>query len=58
MTQLCIHSTDVSVSLPTAMRVGEGEEMMEVCATLSVMADTERYFTVLIFIEDSTGKNM
>ena len=51
-----IHSTDVSVSLPAMVNVGEGEGMVEVCATLSAMEDTERNFMIILTAVDDTGE--
>ena len=51
-----IYSVDVSVSLPAMISVGESGGMMEVCATLSAMEDTQRNFTILLVAEDDTGK--
>ncbi len=46
---------DVTVSVPAMLSVGEGDELVQVCATLSVMEDTERDFTVTLATSDGTG---
>ena len=53
---MAMHSTDVSVSLPATIIVGEGEGMVEVCATLSAMEDTERNFMITLTTDDDTGE--
>jgi hypothetical protein len=45
----------VTVSVPAMMSVGEGDVMVEVCATLSAVNDTERDFTVTLATGDGTG---
>ncbi len=58
-TVTAIFSTDVFVSvlnmLPM-MSVNEGDEMVQVCATLSVINDTERSISVTLATSDGTGK--
>ncbi len=43
------------VSVPAMLRVGEGDGMVRVCATLSAVEDTERNFTVALATTDGTG---
>ena len=45
----------MTVSLPNAINIGEGEGMVVVCATLSATEDTERSFTITLATEDDTG---
>ena len=46
---------DVSVSVPAMVSVGEGDGMVQVCATLSTVEDTERDFTITLATSDGTG---
>ena len=46
----------VSVSVPTMLSVGEEEGVVEVCASLSAMSDTERDFTVTLTTGSNTGE--
>ena len=46
---------DVSVSVPTMLSVGEGEEMVEVCVTLFTANSTDNNITVTLDTEDGTG---
>ncbi len=48
-------STDAHVSIPTMLSVGEGDGIVQVCATLSTVEDTERNFTITLATSDSTG---
>ncbi len=48
-------STDVAVSVPAMLSVGEGDGIVQVCATLSAMEDTERNFTITLATSDGTG---
>ncbi len=48
-------ATDVVVFIPTLMGVDEGDEMVQVCATLSTVEDTERNFTITLATSDGTG---
>jgi hypothetical protein len=49
-------STVVTVSVPAMMSVGEGDGMVQVCATLSAVNDTEREFSITFATGDGTGK--
>ena len=49
------YSADVSVSVPAMVSVGEGDGMVQVCATLSAVEDTERDFTITLATSDGTG---
>ncbi len=51
---LFIHA-DVAVSVPAMLSVGEGDGMVQVCATLSAMETTERNFTITLATSDNTG---
>ncbi len=51
----CSQSTDVTVSLPAIMSVGEGDGMVQVCATLSAVEDTERDVAITLATSDNTG---
>ena len=50
-----IQPTDVVVSIPALMRVGEGDGIVQVCATLSAKENTERRFIVSLVTENDTG---
>ncbi len=45
----------VSVSLPSAMSVGEGDGTVEVCATLTSAVATERDFMITLATSDGTA---
>jgi hypothetical protein len=47
--------TVVTVSVPATMSVGEGDGMVQVCATLSAVNDTEREFSITLATGDGTG---
>ena len=47
----------MGVSLSATKTVGEDEGMIDVCATLSAMEDTERNVTIVLVTEDGTGKS-
>ncbi len=47
----------MTVSVPAMLSVGEGDGMVQVCATLSAMDATERNFTITLTTSDSTGKD-
>ena len=49
------HPTDVTVSVPAMVSVGEADGMVTVCATLTAMEATERDFTITLATEDGTG---
>jgi hypothetical protein len=54
--KLYSHFTVVILSVPAMMSVGEGDGMVEVCATLqSAVNDTERNFTVTLATGDGSG---
>lgn len=56
---LCISVyIDVTVFLPAFVSVVEGDEMVSVCATLSVIEDTQRNITVTFLTSENTGKNV
>ncbi len=44
------------VFVPTLLSVGEGDGMVQACATLSTVEDTERNFTITLATSDGTGK--
>ncbi len=46
----------MTVSVPAMLSVGEGDVMVQVCATLSAAEDTERHFTITLTTSDNTGK--
>ena len=43
------------VSVPAMSSVSEGDGAVQVCATLSVMEDTERDFVISVSTNDGTG---
>ncbi len=45
----------MTVFVLSMLSVGEGDRMVQVCATLSVVEDTERNFTISLATSDSTG---
>ena len=47
--------TDVTVSVPSILQVSEQGVMVEVCATLLSMEDTERNFTINLATTNHTG---
>ncbi len=49
--------SDVTVSVPAMLSVGEGDEMVQVCATLFVTEDTERDVTIKLATIDGIGIN-
>ncbi len=51
---LCV-STDVTVSVPAMLNIGEGGGMVQVCVTLSAVEDTERNFAISLATSDGTG---
>ena len=48
---------DITVSIPAVVSVGEEDRMVQVCATLSALNDTERDFTISLATTggDDTG---
>ena len=46
---------DVTVSIPAVENVGEEDRMVQVCATLSAVEDTERNFTITLATNNGTG---
>ncbi len=48
-------STDVTVSDPAMLSVDEGDGMVQVCATLSAVEDTQRNFIITLTTNDDTG---
>ena len=46
---------DVTVSVPAMVSVGEGDGVVQVCATLSAVEETERDFNITLNIADGTG---
>ncbi len=48
--------TDVTVSVQAMLSVGEGDGMVQVCAALSAVEDTERNLTIALVTSDSTGR--
>ena len=46
---------DVNVSVPAMLSVGEGDGVVQVCATLSAAEETEKNFTVTLVTSDGTG---
>jgi hypothetical protein len=49
------YSAVVTVSIPAMMSVGEGDGMVQVCATLSAVDDTERNVTITLATGEDTG---
>ncbi len=45
----------MTVSLPTTLSVGEGDGIVEVCATLSAIEDIEIDFNITLLASDETG---
>ena len=45
----------MAVAVPAMVSVGEGDGMVQVCATLSAVEDTERDFTITLTTSDGTG---
>ena len=43
------------VSIPDVVSVGEEDGMVQVCATLSAVNDTERNFAITLATSDDTG---
>lgn len=52
-----IVSTDVMVSVPAMISVHERNGVVEVCASLHAIEETERIFTVTLATNDGTGRN-
>ena len=52
---ILLPSADVTVSVPAMLSVGEGDGMVQVCATLSAVEETERNFTITLTNSDDTG---
>ena len=46
----------MTVSIPAVVSVGEEDGMVQVCATLSAVEDTERDFTITLATSDGTGE--
>ena len=46
----------MTVSIPDMVSVGEEDGMVQVCATLSAVEDTERNFTITLATSDGTGE--
>ena len=51
-------STAVTVSIPPMVSVGEEDGMVQVCATLSAVEDTERDLTITLATSNGTGKHV
>ncbi len=51
---LYLHA-DVIVSVPAMLTVGEEDEMVQVCVTLSVVEDTERDLNMTLTTSDGIG---
>ena len=49
-------SADVTVSVPAIVSVGEEDGMVQVCAYLSAMEETQRDFTIILATSNSAGK--
>ena len=47
----------MSVSVPAMVSAGEEDGMVQVCATLSAVEDTEKNFTIFLSTSDGTGEN-
>ena len=45
----------MTVSVPATISSDEGDGMVQVCATLSAMEDTQRDFTITLGTSDDTG---
>ena len=50
-----LFSVDITVSIPAMVSVDEEDGMVQVCATLSALDDTERDFTIMLATADGTG---
>ena len=48
-------SSDVTVSIPTSVEVGEGDGMVQVCATLSAVVNIQRNISIMLITTDETG---
>ncbi len=48
-------SLDVTLNMIPLLSVGEGDGMVQVCATLSAIEDTERNITITLYTSDGTG---
>ena len=46
----------MTVSIPAVVSVGEEDGMVQVCATMSAVEDTERDFTITLATSDGTGE--
>ena len=44
------------MSIPSMVSVGEEDGMVQVCATLSAVEDTERDFAITLATNDGTGE--
>ena len=52
---ITIFFADVLVFVPTMLSIGEEDEMVQVCAILSALEDTEKDFIVTLATNDDTG---
>ncbi len=48
----------MTVSVPAMLSVGERDGIVQVCATLSAVEDTERDFIIALATSDGTGFNV
>ena len=46
----------MTVHIPSSVMVGEGDGLVQICATLSAIDPTERNFTTTLMTTDGTGK--
>ena len=46
---------DVTVSVPATITIHEGDGIVQVCATLCAVENTERDFTITLATSDGTG---
>ena len=53
---LFLFATDVGVSIPISMEIGEGDGLVQVCATLSAIEATERNLSVRLMTINGTGR--
>ena len=53
-----VFHVDVIVSIPVMVRVNEEDEMVQVCAVLTSVENTERNFTITLATKDATGEEI
>ena len=50
-----LYYADVLVSIPSSKKISEGDGIVQVCATLTALENTERNFTVTLTTSNDTG---